>query len=235
MNAVRKLGSHRKVLLAVSPEVVQKTGQLGHQFVHALAAMVACDVSMQITPQPLNGVMLRAVRGQEVQLHFPLLGSDGLLGNWAGMNDVVVDNQVEELIRLELFPKLIHQQEEESGTLAGSADPEEVLAPAEDSPGDIALLLLSGGEDFFLSARQHPVGADFRIQVDVDFVLKQGDLIGRQRFDQLANVSQAALSFPGRPRATYYGSRATLACLEPFQHATHGRDTDFDAALFGQH
>jgi hypothetical protein len=92
----------------VRPDVIQEAGHLVHELIQGFRAMVTGDVSVQIAPEPLNGVMLRAVRGQEVQLNFPLLSSESCLSYLAGMNDVVVDNQVEDLIDLELLTKFLH-------------------------------------------------------------------------------------------------------------------------------
>jgi hypothetical protein len=56
------------VLLVAFPEVV---ADFVHEFGHARVAVVACHVRMHVLPDPLDLVVVRALRRQEVQLHLP--------------------------------------------------------------------------------------------------------------------------------------------------------------------
>jgi len=156
-----------------------------------------------------------------VELHFPFFRIKGFLGDLAGMNDVVVDDQMDNLVVLELFTQLIDQLDEQGRALAFPCYPDEVFAPTGDGPGHIVFLVLAGGDHLLLSSWQHPVRSDFRVEMDVDLIGKQDNLIGGQRLDELTDFSQATLPFPGRPGAAYGGSGASLACPETLQDPTH--------------
>jgi len=62
MNVVHRSGSPGDDLSPRHPDVVQEAGHIVHQFVDGFAVMVSCDLGVEITPEPLDLVMLWALR-----------------------------------------------------------------------------------------------------------------------------------------------------------------------------
>ncbi len=62
MNIVHRSGSPGDGLSTRRPDVVEEAGHIVHQFVDGFAVMVACDLGVKIAPEPLDLVMLWAVR-----------------------------------------------------------------------------------------------------------------------------------------------------------------------------
>ena len=97
------------------------------------------------------------------------------------------------------FPQHVNEQ---LAAFLFSFDPNQLACLGVQSTCQITLFVLARCEDGFLLARHHPVRADFRIQVNVDFVLIDGHFIVGQRFEQRMNCPQTPVFGLFRPRAT---------------------------------
>ena len=70
--------------------------------------MVSCDSCVQISPESLNRIVLRTVGRQEVALDLSPFGPDCLLRDLTGVNAVIIDNEMNELVGLELITEFVH-------------------------------------------------------------------------------------------------------------------------------
>src|SRR5271157_5915793 len=66
-----------------------------HEFLHGLAAVVAGHVVVEVLPQSLDTIVIRAIVRQEVELYLPLPSGQCQLDLTAVMNLEVVEDDVE--------------------------------------------------------------------------------------------------------------------------------------------
>jgi hypothetical protein len=66
-----------------------------HKFVHRAASVIAGDVVMQISPDTLDVIMVRAVRRQKMQADFVAQGRQGNACAVAAMNRIVVQDDMD--------------------------------------------------------------------------------------------------------------------------------------------
>lgn len=69
---------------------------MGHQLLDRLAPVVARHVGVQVEPDTLDPVVVRAVRREEVEHHAVAELGEEALRLLAGVDDVVVDDEVDE-------------------------------------------------------------------------------------------------------------------------------------------
>ena len=86
-------------------------------------------------------------------LDLSLLGLDRFLRDLAGMNAVVVDNEVDEFVRLKPVTQFVYQLDEEGGAFTGTVNPDEFFPPSRDGTGDIVFFVFPRSLDFLLDAR----------------------------------------------------------------------------------
>lgn len=86
-------------------------------------------------------------------LDLTLLGLDRFLRDLAGVNAVVVDNKVDELVSLKPVTEFVYQLDEEGGTFTGAVNPDEFFPPSRDGTGDIVFFVFPRSLDFLLGAR----------------------------------------------------------------------------------
>ena len=58
-------------MLSTSPSVAEILVDLGHELFHVLAAMIPRHVVVEVLPDPLDPVVVRAIRRQEVERTLP--------------------------------------------------------------------------------------------------------------------------------------------------------------------
>src|SRR5467141_3357356 len=115
-----------------------------HQVVDCFASVVSGDVCMHLPPHALDAVVLRAVRGQEVQHEPAGMLTQELLHASTGVNAVVVEDQVD--TRRPPMPslELLEERQEQVAVLALRLHDQQVRAVDRKRPGEIALAVLSG-------------------------------------------------------------------------------------------
>ena len=75
---------------------VQVEPHFGHKFLHSRAAVVARHVVVEVLPRPLDTIVVRAIRWQEVQPDLARCGRlQGQLYLLAVMDAVVVENEMD--------------------------------------------------------------------------------------------------------------------------------------------
>ena len=74
-------------MLSSSSSATEVAVDLGHEFVHGFAAVVARHVVVKVLPDPLDPIVIRAIRRQKVELHLPLPGGQRQL-NLAAVMDL---------------------------------------------------------------------------------------------------------------------------------------------------
>src|SRR5262249_48100891 len=95
---VRESGAGRLRRLAVGDRrpgpgaAAELVANLDYKVVHVLTPVIARDVGMQVLPQSLDPVVVRAIRRQEVQPDPPAEPGQRRLGDLAGMDPVVVQD-----------------------------------------------------------------------------------------------------------------------------------------------
>src|SRR5215471_16584485 len=96
--------------------------------------------------------------------------------------------------------ELPQQPHEKFAGLAVSLDPNELAGSDIQRAGKKTLDVLARREDFLLLALQHPVGADFRVQMDVNLVFIHSHLIRGKPSDQLPDLANSPAFSAFRPR-----------------------------------
>src|SRR3954463_7463072 len=81
-------------MLSSSSSTTKIAVDVGHEFLHVLTAVVASHVVVKVLPDPLDPIVIRAIRWQKVELDLPLPGSQRQLDLAAVMDFVVVEDDV---------------------------------------------------------------------------------------------------------------------------------------------
>src|SRR5262249_40400235 len=112
--------------------------------------------------------------------------------------------------------------------------PQQPPAATIQGSGQVTLRILTWRTDPLLPAPQHVVGADLRVEVDVDLVAPQQYLVGGQFLPQAAQFPQAFLlaAFPPGAHDIGFGPAAADTVLT--QQATHGGACYGEPGLAGQ-
>ncbi len=172
-----------------------------HQVLDRCAPMVSGDVRVNFPPQPLDLIVVGAIRRQEVQLEPAGVLSQELLHAPAGVDPVVVQDQVDARRARMVKSEFLEQRQEKVAVLALRLHDQQIVAVDRECTGEVALAVLSRRHHELLLATQHPVPADARIQVDVDLVFEVGHLSSGEVMDDLEDSSQPARFARFRPRA----------------------------------
>ena len=116
-----------------------------HEFLDGLTAVVAGHVVVEVLPQPLDAIVIRAVRRQEVELHLPLPGGQGQLDLAAVMDLVIVEDDMDPpRLRVRHRHQPMDQQQEQGALLSLPLDPGELTRAGVQRPGQVPLLVLAG-------------------------------------------------------------------------------------------
>lgn len=150
------------------------------QLRHGLAAVVTCDIGMQVLPEALDAIVVGAIGRQEMQDDSAAELGDVALRDVARVDDVVVEDDVDVLRSRVVEQELVEQAAEEQAVLSLAVDPGELSSGRIEGASDIVLLILAGRDDHALLPVVHPVEANLRIEVDVDLVcVEDGLVLGR--------------------------------------------------------
>jgi hypothetical protein len=118
---------------------------------------------------------------------------------------VVIDDKVNATRSREALRQVDEQLAEEVTGLLEVADG--VHAPGEyvEGAGDVELLVLARRDEAPLMTAQHPIAADLRVLLDVDFICIEHGLDVRGAGFQIADLLQDKLLSLARPRAEHDG------------------------------
>ena len=111
---------------------------------HGGAHMIARDVGVQIAPQPLDPVLVRAVRRQEVQLQPGAVCAEPGLGQTALVDDVVVEDQMDDPNAATGIDQRTQQIQELPARLAIALDVDQPLVDRIVGARQVAFLVLPG-------------------------------------------------------------------------------------------
>ena len=149
--------------------------------------MVSSDAAVQVSPDAFDFVVLRAVRRQKVKadtLPFRCLQAD--IHCLRRVNTVVVQNDMNCLC-IGMLSQLPQHLDKQHRVLPVGLNPDEFTAADIERTGQITFLVFPRSRHLFLLSSVHPVQADFRIQMDVNFVFIERHLVPGQSLYQLAN------------------------------------------------
>ena len=122
-------------MLSPSSSATKVGVDIPHEFLDGLAAMVAGHVVVEVLPQTLDAIVIRAVRRQEVELHLSLPGGQCQLDLTAVMDLEVVEDDVDPAsIRVSHRHQPVDQQEEQGAVLALLLDPGELARAGIERP-----------------------------------------------------------------------------------------------------
>src|SRR5271157_1334532 len=193
-----------------------------HEFLHGLAAVVAGHVVVEVLPQSLDTIVIRAVRRQEVELYLPLPSGQCQLDLTAVMNLEVVEDDVDPAsVWVGHRHQPMDQEEEQCAVLAFPLDPGELARAGIERAGQVTLLVLAGRRHGLLLARQHPVRSYLGVQMDVYLILVHGDLARCQGPDEPSNLRQPSHFAGLGPRATHGRFRSAQTHTEPLEQSAH--------------
>ena len=108
---------------------------VGHEFLHVLTAVVASHVVVEILPDPLDPIVIRAIGREKVEVHLPLPGGQCQLDLTAVMNLEVVEDDVDPAsVWVGHRHQPMDQEEEQCAVLAFPLDPGELARAGIERP-----------------------------------------------------------------------------------------------------
>ena len=111
-------------MFSSSSSATEVSVDISHEFLHGLAAVVAGHVVVEVLPQSLDTIVIRAVRRQEVELYLPLPSGQCQLDLTAVMNLEVVEDDVDPAcVWVGHRHQPMDQEEEQCAILAFPLDP----------------------------------------------------------------------------------------------------------------
>src|SRR5579872_5761500 len=175
-------------LEGATPTVAVEVSAGGVEQVHqGLAAMIAGDVGMQVLPNALDAVRVRAIGRQEMEYDAATESGEGLAGSSRLVDAVVVDDQVDAVGVSVPARDQPEQLTEQRCILAGRAGRVQVPGAHVEGSGQVELLVVARCDDPALMATQHPIATDLRVEMDVDLVAVEHGLLGAGSRFQPAN------------------------------------------------
>src|SRR5260370_39792066 len=122
-----------------------------HKGLDSSAAMVTGDVGVQVLPDALDLIVVRAVGGQEMQLDFaPDWGVQAQVDERCAVNAVIVKNHVNRSRLPVMAGEFPQQAYEQSAVLSFPFDPDELSGPDIQRSGAVAVDVFARREHFFL-------------------------------------------------------------------------------------
>src|SRR6516164_2485360 len=116
----------------------------GHKFLHVLAAVVASNVVVKILPDPLDPIVIGAIRWQKVESHLAAPCGQCQLDLAAVVDLVVVEDDVDPTsLPVGGGHQPVDEQEEQNAVLAFSLDPSELTRASVKRPRQVTLLVLT--------------------------------------------------------------------------------------------
>lgn len=194
-------------------------------------AVVAGHVGMEVLPEALDAIVVRTVGRKEVELDAtqPPQSATRLT---ALVDAVVVQNDVDAFGVTVVLGQLLEQFHEEGRVLLVGARPYDCAVASIQCPSEVGLRVLPGSHDNPLMTATHPVQPDFRVEVDIDLVLVDGNLVSGEFSDQLTNLRQASALLPWRKGTDDGGLGIATVCAKPTENAANDTDADSDSSKF---
>jgi hypothetical protein len=193
--------------------------------------MVAGHVVVKLLPEVLDSIVLRTVRREEVLFENIAERLEGDQGPLTGVDDEVVEDEVDALGPRINLPQLTEELDKEITVLLLRRNPDDLTGLGVERPSDVPLLVDSRRQDRLLGTAQHPIPADLRVEVDVGLVHVEGFFPTAQILQHTVDSPQLA-SFRGfRDWALHDGPRAAPSGIEGNQHPSNGRRADLNTCL----
>jgi len=210
---------------------------LDHESLHGPTPVVPCNVVVQVLPDPLDSIVVGAVRRQEVELQPLRRGRlHRQLHLMAVVDAIVVENDMDPFgVGVSLRDQLVEKIQEQQAVLPLAFDISEPPRLGVPRAREVALLVAPRGQDLLLLPTPHPVQSDLGIEVDVDLVEVEHDFVGREILDQPLNLPQATRSMPLLPGALDNRFGPLQPDPQLAQKPTHGGDADHDIGPLGKY
>jgi hypothetical protein len=90
-----RMAAQRWIALVTIVICTEKSAHASHKRVHRPAATVTSDIGVQVEPNALDAIVIRAVRRQKMEHDLAVELLDATAGNLTGVNDVVVEDDVD--------------------------------------------------------------------------------------------------------------------------------------------
>ena len=124
---------------------------VGHEFLHVLTAVVASHVVVEILPNPLDPIVIRAIRWQKVESHLALPCCQRQLNLAAVVDFEVVEDDVNPTsVSIANGYQPMNEQKEQRAVLAFSFDSSELARAGIQRSGQITLLVLTWCQNLLL-------------------------------------------------------------------------------------
>lgn len=163
-----------------------------HQPVQLPAGVIARHLVVDIPERPFNRIRLRAVSRQPEQLKARVPGQP-FLHSLRPVDLVIVHDHVNPAdLRPALFVEPGEQLPEQEVRFPRTDDVVDLACPGIERPGEELLLIPARRHHFELCALAHPLRADLRQQMQIQFVAPEESLIRPQVFQPLPNPRQLA-------------------------------------------
>ena len=131
-------------MLSSLPSTTEVAVDVGHELLHVLTAVVASHVVVEILPNPLDPIVIRAIGREKVESHLPLPGGQRQLDLAAVMNFEVVEDDVNPTsVSIANGYQPMNEQKELRAVLAFSFDPGELARAGINRTGQVTLLVLT--------------------------------------------------------------------------------------------
>src|SRR5438270_12428654 len=155
-------------MLSSSSSATEVAVDLGHEFVPGFAAVVARHGVVKVRPDPLDPIVIRAIRRQKVELHLPLPGGQRQVNLAAVVDFVVVEDDVNSTsLAIAEGDQPMNQEEEQCAVLAFAFDPSELACAGIQRPGQTTLLVTSRCENLLLLTLEHPFRSGLGVHMNV--------------------------------------------------------------------
>jgi hypothetical protein len=208
----------------------------GHEFLHSRAPVVSRDLVVQVLPDSIDAIVVRAIRWQEVQPY--LAGRRRLQGQLdlvTGVYAVVAVSEMDLPSALVcLRDELVKKLQEEEAVLPIAFDPSQLAAPGIQSTGEVTILVASGSEDGLSLPGQHPVWSSLGIQVNVNLIDIQNDIARSEVVDEPSNRSQSTRPTRSWPGALHDRFGPSQPNPQPSQEPTHRGNADANAGSLSE-
>src|SRR5215471_15843114 len=140
--------------------VSKKSPDFGQEFVDGAAPVVSSYIRVELKPQALDVILVGTVRGQKVEPESASPLGERHLDDLAGMNGVVVEDQVKHSGSAIASQQSAQQVQEEPAPFLVALNPDQMTCAVAQSSGKEALYVLTGSENPTLLSGQGPVRAE---------------------------------------------------------------------------
>jgi len=224
--------NHRPGTCDATPDVGFEIGAgIVKQSSQGLAAVVAGHVGVEVLPNSLDAIRIRAVGREEVKDNSAAESLKLAARGVRGMDAVVVNDEVHTLGLRVALGQEGQQAAEQRRSFSRLARRVQGPRPNVKRAGQVELLVLAGRKDAALLSWKHPIAPNLRVEVYIHLVRVQHGLVdGCSRFES-PYFREALFSCIARPRA----EDDWLGRAEPGpkvrQNAAHRADVDLGPTI----